>query len=160
MNDEIPSDIIDEMMRQLRAEHAANWSKLKKLIDVMDNYDLITFWYELEILFSWDAYYIHNDEFRKRAEEACKNLMKIGTDDMVRATRHKLSFLSLFGRPDVSPKCFVKLRRELGRNAMMHGTLLAMRMGKPMFETFNIRMIADVRKELLRRFAKSIPILG
>ncbi|MEI8338049.1 MAG: hypothetical protein WCF92_02790 [bacterium] len=143
-----------EMKRQLEEERRTNWAKAKKFLDGMDFYDFINWWYELEIKNAWLWYYCLNDECKARTERKCKHYLK-ETDHMPGAVAYKLKLSALYKSSNTNLRSILKQMCALRGHAILCGVLLSKRAGECMFNTFEVRILSDVRKEVIRRFVEN-----
>lgn len=149
-----PPEMLAELEKQLEEERVLNWAKAKKTFDTMDFYDFLIYWYELEIKTAWCWYHWYNEQARARMEKRCRYYVK-GTDAMPAATKIKLRMLALNDAPDVGQKEFLKEMCRLRGHAYAWGVKLAIKIGELPFNTFEMRILHDVRKEVLRRFIEN-----
>lgn len=143
---------LEELDQTLEKERQSSWAKLKKTLDTFDFYDLVIWWYELEIKNAWYRFCISNTKHRLYLENRCKFYCTYYLDGTRNGGRLKLSLLSLYSSHHASKKDFIRLMCALRGNATLNGVILAIKTGDIAFNTFETTLLKNVREELCWRF--------
>ncbi len=140
--------------QQLADERKENWIKAKKYLDGMDFYDFLVWWYELEIKYAWHMHSVLNENFQTRMEKKCQRWLKV-TDRMPGAVSYKLELKAMYEASNADIRQILKLMCALRGHATLVGVVLSKRVGECMFNTFDLRLLSDVRNEILARFTNN-----
>jgi len=140
-----------ETIAQVKENAEQDWNQVKKVLDAMDFYDLIIWWYELEMKKSWNEFHISNADKRERLEKKCAHHVGI----YGRAVDHRLKLNSLYKSSHTTVKEILKQMCMMKGNALVNGVLLAKGIGQCLFNTYDIRVLGKVRKEVLLRFIQN-----
>lgn len=141
----------EEMKKQIEEDNREIFKKLKKILDAMDFYDLINWWYEMEILSIWWWYVICNEKHKERMERkvACR-MPK--TDGMVQATDQKLRLNSFYESSNMTTRDFIRKMARIKSQALVSGVYMGKTLKMILFNTFYLKVIKHVRQEVVSRF--------
>ena len=145
-----------DFKHRLQEERRANWAKAKKYLDGMDFYDFLIWWYELEIKYAWHMHSVLNEDFQTRMERKCQRWLKV-TDRMPGAVSYKLELKAMYEASNSDIRQILKLMCALRGHATLVGVVLSKRVGECMFNTFDLRLLSDVRNEIIARFTNNRP---
>ena len=144
-------ELWEEMKKQIKEDNKEIFKKLKKILDAMDFYDLINWWYELEILSTWWLYVIYNEENKKRMERKVASCIP-KTDGMVHASDQKLRLNGFYESSNTTTRNFIRKMARMKSQAFVSGVYMGKTLKMILFNTFYLKVIKHVRQEVVSRF--------
>jgi len=147
------NEFSDYIKEQLEEAQNLIFHKLKKILDAMDFYDLITWWYETEIILAWWQYVINNEEKKARMERKVLARMK-KHDGMIQAQESKLHLHLFYESSDVSSGKFIRKMARMRSQAFVSGVYMGKNLKMILFSPYYLKVIKKIRQELVYRFKK------
>jgi len=139
--------------KQLQNETKCVFKKLKRVLNAMDFFDLIVWWYEKEILSAWWMYTIYVEEKKKEMEKESQLYIANG-NGMHQAINSKLKLQSLYQSPGTTKRKFVQQMNSVRKQAFVTGVYAGKNLSPVLFSTFYLRVLKEVRQEIIARFEK------
>jgi len=152
-NDNLTEKERQSMQKQFENEMKTTFKKLKKILNAMDFFDLIVYWYEMEILSVWCWYTICTERLKKEMEAKSQFYVDSG-NGMHQATDSKLKLHSLYQSPGTRKRRFVQQMNSIRKQAFITGVYSGKKLSPVPFSTFYLRVLDEVRQEIITRFEK------